>query len=161
VNRAPARLAIVDDHAKFRTVLREVIELMPEVAVTWESDDGLAALDRIASEPVDLVVIDLSLPGINGIDLIRRISERWPAVTTLVVTGHTEQTYVDEAFSAGARAYVLKGRPADLRAGIVAALADRRFTSPRVQAPDERRCTATPSSAPSSASTSVPPAAPQ
>lgn len=152
MNKAPARLAIVDDHAKFRKVLREVIELMPEVTVAWESDDGLAALGRITTDPVDLVVIDLSLPGINGIELIRRIGERWPAVTTLVVTGHTEQTYVDDAFTAGALAYVLKGRPAELRAGIAAALDGRRYTSPRIQASDARRCTTAPPSRPSSTS---------
>ncbi len=157
MNKAPARLAIVDDHAKFRTVLREAIELMPEVTVAWESDDGLAALDRIATDPVDLMVIDLSLPGINGIELIRRIGERSPAVRSLVVTGHTEQTYVDDAFAAGALAYVLKGRPAELRAGIAAALDRRRYTSPRVHVPDEGGCAAAPpssSSTPSSTSSS-------
>jgi DNA-binding NarL/FixJ family response regulator len=138
VSALPARVAIVDDHPKFRSVLREVIEQMPEVSVIWESDDGLAALDRIATDPVDLMVIDLSLPGINGIELIRRIDERWPTVTTLVVTGHTEQTYVDDAFDAGALAYVLKGRPGELRDGIAAALEDRRYTSPRIQAPSTR-----------------------
>lgn len=149
MNALPARVAIVDDHAKFRTVLREVIEQVPEVSVAWESDDGLAALDRIAAEPVDLVVIDLSLPGIDGIELIRRIDERWPAVRTLVVTGHTEQTYVDDAFDAGALAYVLKGRPAELRASIAAALDDRRYTSPRIQAPWQRPGAATPPPTPS------------
>ncbi len=57
-------------------------------------------------------------------------------MTTLVVTGHTEQTYVEEAFAAGASGYVLKGRPAELRAAVAAVLDDRRYTSPRVQAPD-------------------------
>ena len=60
----------------------------------------------IAADPIDLVVIDLSLPGINGIELIRRIRQRWPDVRTIVVTGHTEQAYVDDAFAAGALAYV-------------------------------------------------------
>jgi len=152
VNPLPARVAIVDDHAKFRTVLREVIEQVPEVSVAWESDDGLAALDRIAADPIDLVVIDLSLPGINGIELIRRIRQRWPDVRTIVVTGHTEQAYVDDAFAAGALAYVLKGRPAELRAGIAAALAVRRYTSPRIQAAEPPRgaSTSTPSSTSSS-----------
>jgi DNA-binding NarL/FixJ family response regulator len=143
VSALPKRVAIVDDHPKFRTVLREVIEQMPEVSVVWESDDGLAALDRIATDPVDLMVIDLSLPGINGIELIRRIDERWPAVTTLVVTGHTEQNYVNDAFDAGALAYVLKGRPAELRAGIAAALGEHRYASPRLQEPADRRDAAT------------------
>ena len=139
MNALPARVAIVDDHAKFRTVLREVIEQVPEVSVAWEADDGLAALDRIEADPIDLVVIDLSLPGINGIELIRRIRQRWPDVRTIVVTGHTEQAYVDDAFAAGALAYVLKGRPAELRAGIAAALDVRRYTSPRIQAPEGQR----------------------
>ncbi len=130
-----ARLAIVDDHTTFRTVLREVIEQMPDVVVAWEADNGLAALDRLDADDVDLVVVDLSLPGINGIELIRRIGARRPTAAAVVVTGHTEQTYVDEAFEAGARAYVLKGRPVELRTAIHTVLAGDRYTSPQIDAP--------------------------
>jgi DNA-binding NarL/FixJ family response regulator len=131
-----ARVAIVDDHPKFRAVMREVIDQMADVDVAWEAGDALAALDNIATDPVELVVIDLSLPGINGIELIRRLDRGWPGVASLVVTGHTEQAYVDDAFGAGALAYVLKGRPAELRAAVTAALAGQRYASPRVQPSD-------------------------
>jgi DNA-binding NarL/FixJ family response regulator len=136
VTAARTRVAIVDDHVQFRGVLREVIEQIDLVDVAWEAADGLAAIETMRESPVDVVVVDLSLPGINGIELIKRIKAGWPDVHALVVTGHTEHSYVEDAYAAGALAYVLKGRPEDLRAGVVASMQGRPYTSPSLEGAD-------------------------
>jgi DNA-binding NarL/FixJ family response regulator len=130
---APSRLALVEDHDRYRDVLRDVVGMLADVAVAWEAVDGLSALEHFEREAVDLAVIDVSLPRLNGIELIARVTERWPDTVCVAVSGHTEPSFVERAFGAGALAYVLKGRPGDLRDGIGAALAGARYLSPRLE----------------------------
>jgi DNA-binding NarL/FixJ family response regulator len=130
-----ARIAIVEDHDQYRRVLRDVIDRMPGVVVEWEAAGGREALDRLGAEPVepvDLMIVDLSLPAMNGLELVAAVGQRWPATTCIVVSGHSQRRYVRRSLEAGARAYVLKGRPGELRDGITAALAGRRYLSPRL-----------------------------
>lgn len=145
---APIQLAIVEDHDRYRQILREILELLPAVTVAWESANGAEALAHFEgadADPtaghspitdghpiVDLAVIDISLPGVNGIDLVAAVSRRWPAVRCVVVSGHTQQSYIQRSLDAGARAYVLKGRPAELRAAIAAVRAGQSYLSPRL-----------------------------
>lgn len=128
----PQRVGIVDDHLRYRQVLRAVVDAMPEVNVAWEVRNGQEALAVLATDLVDVLVVDLSLPGLSGVEVVRRAQMTWPSIAALVVSGHTGQSEIDESFAAGAKAYVLKGNPGELRDGIRATLAGDRYTSPRL-----------------------------
>ncbi len=127
---ASLRLGIVEDHIRYREALQATIAVMPGLTVAWLADDSADAVDKMADDVVDLVIVDLSIPGESGIWLIGSLLESWPDTRCVVVSGHTEASYVRRSFEAGATAYVLKGRPADLRAGIAAGRSGRRFVSP-------------------------------
>ncbi|MEZ5410049.1 MAG: response regulator transcription factor [Acidimicrobiales bacterium] len=141
-----AWLAIVEDHGRYRQVLRDVLEQAPEVEVVWDCADGAAALDRLAADavgdpadaaapvspPIDVVVVDFSLPGLSGLQVVTEVGRRWPTLRCVVVSGHSRRSYVEQSLAAGAMAYVLKGSPADLRAAVAAALAGHRFVSARL-----------------------------
>jgi DNA-binding NarL/FixJ family response regulator len=130
---AETRVALVEDHDRYREVLREVIGMLAGVTVAWEATDGLSALEHFEREAVDMAVVDVSLPRLNGIELIARIADRWPATVCVAVSGHTEPSFVERAFGAGAAAYVLKGRPGDLRDGLRSARDGVRYLSPRLE----------------------------
>jgi DNA-binding NarL/FixJ family response regulator len=134
---AAARIAVVEDHDRYRQTMRAVIELMPAMVVAWEAGDGESALELLAEHPVDLVIVDLSLPGVSGIELVSIIQRRWPTTPCVVVSGHAQRRHADRSLEAGARGYMLKGRPAELRDGISAALAGDRYLSPRLAPPGE------------------------
>lgn len=129
----PARLGIVDDHPTFRQALIDVVDQMPDAVVAWNAGGADEAMVHLKNDPVDLMVVDLSLPRVSGIELIRWIVASGRPIVTLVVSGHTERTYVQESFRAGAAAYVLKGRPSELRDGIRSAIGGQRYVSPRLQ----------------------------
>lgn len=105
-------LLLVDDHAIVRDGLRRVLEAQ---AASWqihEASSGFEALDRLRSQPVDVAIVDLSMPGMNGLDLTRRIKAERPATAVLVLTMHAEEQYALRAFKAGANGYVTKDSPA-------------------------------------------------
>jgi DNA-binding NarL/FixJ family response regulator len=127
------RVGIVEDHLRYREALQATIALISGITVAWVADDSTDAIARMTGDQVDLVIVDLSIPGESGIWLIGRLRETWPATTCIVVSGHTESSYVRRSIDAGASAYVLKGRPADLRAGIAAGRRRERFVSPALR----------------------------
>jgi DNA-binding NarL/FixJ family response regulator len=124
------RVGIVEDHRRYREALEATIAMISGITVGWVADDSGDALEKMTADQVDLLIVDLSIPGESGIWLLGRLRETWPDVTCIVVSGHTEVAYVRRAFDAGASAYVVKGRPADLRAGIAAGRRGERFVSP-------------------------------
>jgi DNA-binding NarL/FixJ family response regulator len=130
------RLGIVEDHLRYREALQATVASMSGVTVAWVADDSTDAVEKMTAEQVDLMIVDLSIPGESGIRLIGRVLETWPATTCIVVSGHTEPSFVRRSFEAGASGYVLKGRPADLRAGIAAGRRSERFLSPALHRQD-------------------------
>ena len=129
---APVRVGIVEDHLRYRAVLRAVIEQINGLHAVWEAADGRTALQLLEATPIDLAIVDLSLPEMNGIDVLTAFRRHQPGLSCVIVSGHTEHVYVERSLRAGAAAYVLKGRPADLRDGIAAAVAGGRYLSPRL-----------------------------
>lgn len=106
----PVRLALVDDFSMVRDGLRHIFDASDEAAVTMEACTGEQALDSLRHQSVDVAVIDLSLPGMSGLDLIKRLHREHPTVGIIALSLHAEAPYAWRAFAAGARGYVTKDR---------------------------------------------------
>lgn len=103
-----ARILIVDDHELARAGLAAVLMREPGVEVVGEADDGAAALDFVARHPVDLVMMDLQMPVMDGIEATRRIKALHPAVRIIIVTVQAKPDALMEALRAGVAGYLLK-----------------------------------------------------
>ena len=104
---------IVDDHALVRQGLATLINRSPDLEVVGQAPDSGKALELMAQKEPAVAVIDLSLAGGSGIDLLKEVSKRHPNVVTLVLTMHNELFYCERALRAGARGYVMKGEETD------------------------------------------------
>jgi DNA-binding NarL/FixJ family response regulator len=100
------RIIIADDHALFRQGLSRIIEGVGDLEVVGEAGDGLELLGLLAESPANLVILDLSMPKLRGLEAIRQIRERFTEVRVLVLTMHKE--YLHEALCAGASGYLVK-----------------------------------------------------
>ncbi|MCU7932620.1 MAG: response regulator transcription factor [Candidatus Thiodiazotropha sp. (ex Codakia rugifera)] len=102
------KIIIAEDHNILRAGLKALLTSNPQFEVIGEADNGREAIRRVIDLKPDLVIMDLSMPGLNGMDAIREIKERMPDVKTLVLTVHNEEEYVLASLKAGANGYVLK-----------------------------------------------------
>jgi two-component system, NarL family, response regulator NreC len=102
------QLLIVDDHPIVRHGIVQLLADQPDLRCRWQVDDAESALELLRSETVDLVIADISLPGLSGLDLTRRIASSRPDLPVLVMSMHDESAYADRAFVAGARGYLTK-----------------------------------------------------
>jgi DNA-binding NarL/FixJ family response regulator len=102
------RLLLVDDHTVVREGLKRLMEPLADQWTVTESGTGYQALECLRREPIDLAIVDLSMPGMSGLDLIRRIKSEFPGVAVLVLTMHREEQYAIRALQAGASGYVTK-----------------------------------------------------
>jgi DNA-binding NarL/FixJ family response regulator len=112
------RVLIVDDHASFRSGLRALLGTAGDVTVVGEASDGPAAVALTGRLQPDVVLMDVTMPGGDGISATKRIVESWPHVAVIVLTMDDGDVSLVRALQAGARGYVLKGaqRPELLRA---------------------------------------------
>jgi DNA-binding NarL/FixJ family response regulator len=102
------RILIVDDHPMMRQGLAQLISSEPDLTVGCEADTASQALELVASQKPDLVLLDISLPDKNGLELIKDIHVLCPEVLILVVSMHDEALYAERVLRAGARGYVMK-----------------------------------------------------
>ncbi len=102
------RILIIDDHPLVRERLREVIDSEPDLKVCGEADEHQAGLQLAQIEKPDLMVIDLSLRGSQGLDLIKDVHARHPSFAMLVLSMHEESLYAERVIRAGARGYITK-----------------------------------------------------
>jgi len=105
------RVFLVDDHAMFREGLRQLIEREQEIVVCGDAADGDTALAGIRTTHPDLVIVDISLGGTSGIDLIKSIKNEFEDLPVLVVSMHDESLYAERALRAGAMGFVMKHEP--------------------------------------------------
>jgi DNA-binding NarL/FixJ family response regulator len=103
------RIVVADDHPLFREGLRAVVDSASDVTVVGEAESGAAAAELALELKPDVVVMDLQMPGVNGIEAARRICEQSPSVAVLMLTMFEDDDSVFAAMRAGARGYVLKG----------------------------------------------------
>lgn len=103
-----ARILLADDHAVVRRGLRMVLDAEPDLQVVAEAGDGAEAVQRTLEENVDLAVIDISMPRMTGLQAVRELHRRQPALRILILSMHQNEQYLYEALRAGASGYVLK-----------------------------------------------------
>jgi DNA-binding NarL/FixJ family response regulator len=129
----PARVLLADDHAILRGGLRLVLEREPGLTVAGEAVDGREAVDWMANHEAEVVVMDVGMPGLNGIEATAEILRRRPHCPVVILSMHSDETYVLRCLRAGARGYVLKeSAEGELIAAIRAVLAGRSYFSPKV-----------------------------
>ena len=102
------RVLIADDHTLVRDGLRHILQGASGFEVVGEANDGVSTIALTRSNAADVLVLDLSMPGRNGVELIKQIKEEKPALRILVLTMHAEQQYAVRAFKAGASGYLTK-----------------------------------------------------
>lgn len=107
----PIRVLVVDDHPVVRDGLVAILGTQPDFVVTGEADNGVDAVERTAALGPDVVLMDLELPGFDGVEAIRRIRERSPAAAVIVLTAFDTDERIIAAVQAGAQGYLLKGAP--------------------------------------------------
>jgi two-component system response regulator NreC len=127
------RVLLADDHRLMRSGLRLVIERHPEFTVVGEADDGRQAVAMTESLQPDVVVMDIGMPNLNGIEAARQITEKHAGVAIVMLSMHSDEGYVLRALKAGARAYLLKdSAEEDLTRAIEAVRDGKSFFSPAV-----------------------------
>jgi len=108
------KIFIVEDHAVIRRGYVLLIKRRADLEVCGEAASGEDALNTIPVCDPDLVLIDVSLPGISGIDLVRRLKTTQPNLATLVISGHEESLFVEGVLAAGAKGYIMKEQAPDV-----------------------------------------------
>ena len=130
---ASLRIVLADDHTIVRHGLRLVLERQPDFAVVGEASNGREAIDVADRENPDVVVMDIGMPLLNGIEATKRITEQQPKTMVLILSVHSDEGYILKALRSGARGYLLKdSAEADLIQAIRAVCAGKAFFSPRV-----------------------------
>jgi DNA-binding NarL/FixJ family response regulator len=104
---------LADDHGVLRDGMQRLLEANADIKVVATADDGREAVEKAAELQPDVVVMDISMPEMNGLEATRRIAERAPATMVAILSMHSSAEMVREAFAAGARGYVLKESAGD------------------------------------------------
>jgi two-component system response regulator NreC len=129
------RILLADDHTVMRAGLRLLLERHENFEVIGEAADGRAAVEIAAAQKPDVVVMDVAMPHLNGVEAARQILNRNPDIAIVMLSMHSDESYVLRSLKAGARAYLLKdSAEADLIAAIQAIIEGRSFFSPGVRA---------------------------
>ncbi|MGO8817930.1 MAG: response regulator [Terriglobia bacterium] len=127
------RVLLADDHRLIRAGLRLVVDQQPDLSVVGEADDGRQAVELAKSLKPNVVVMDIGMPNLNGIEAARQIREIRPASAIVMLSMHSDEGYVLRALGAGARAYLLKdSATTDLVQAIHAVAEGKSFFSPAV-----------------------------
>ncbi len=103
-----SRILIADDHTLLRAGLKALLEQDPSIEVVGEADNGRDAIRAVGQLSPTLVLMDLTMPGMNGIDAVTEIKRRYPEVRVLVMTLHKAEDYIHASLKAGADGYILK-----------------------------------------------------
>ena len=106
---ARIKVLIADDHRDFRRVVREFLDRMPNVSVVGEATNGGEAVAQVELLIPDVVLMDISMPLMNGLEATRIIKQRWPDTKVLIATTYDDPTYRMQALEARADGYILKG----------------------------------------------------
>ncbi len=113
------RVVVVDDHVVVRSGLEQLLATTTDIQLVGTASNGIEALDVVETLDPDVVLMDLSMPELDGVEATRRITERFPRTRVLVLTSFSDQTRILDALAAGADGYLLKhAEPDEIAAGI-------------------------------------------
>jgi two-component system, NarL family, response regulator NreC len=125
------RIVLADDHTILRQGLKSLLAEEHDIQILGETGDGIEALQLVERKKPDILVVDVMMPGMNGLEVTRQVKEHFPEVKIVVLSMHMKEAYVMEAIRNGASAYVLKDSQAtDLISAIRGVMQGRRFLSP-------------------------------
>jgi DNA-binding NarL/FixJ family response regulator len=131
------RVLVVDDNEPFRRFVRTTLSTKPELEIIGEVSDGLEAVQKALELQPALIVLDIGLPGLNGIEAARRVRKLSPTSTILFLSQESSPEIVQEALCLGALGYVIKAHAArDLLNGVEAVLRNKQFVSSTLKAVD-------------------------
>jgi two-component system response regulator NreC len=129
----PIRVLLAEDHGTVREGLRHLLEGVPEVEVVGDVADGVSAVQAAQATSPDVVVLDISMPHLSGLDAIGQIMTKRPRTRIVILTRHRDIPFVREALAAGAAGYVLKQSAfSELRAAISAVAQGRQYIDPLI-----------------------------
>jgi two-component system, NarL family, response regulator NreC len=127
------KLLLADDHGIVRRGMRALLELEPDLEVVGEAADGQEALRLCESLRPEMAILDIAMPGLNGIEVAARASKRDPSLKVILLSMHADESYVVRALLAGAKGYLLKeATEEDLVPAVRAVAAGKSFFSPAV-----------------------------
>ncbi len=125
------RLLIVDDHPLVRSGIKALITMEDDMDVCGEAEDHREAMDAIAQDKPDMVLVDISLKNSNGLNLLKEITQTYPNLMTLAVSMHDEYTYAIRCLKAGAKGYIMKQEGTErILTAIRAVLEGKTYLSP-------------------------------
>ena len=104
----PVHVILADDHTLVRAGIRALLEKLPDVKVVGEADDGREVLDLVKAQRPDVVLLDIAMPGLNGLEAAERMARDFPGVKIIILSMHHNEEYVLRALKAGAAGYLLK-----------------------------------------------------
>jgi DNA-binding NarL/FixJ family response regulator len=107
------RIIIADDHKMFRDGFCRMLEEQPDIEVVGEADNGRTAVQLALELVPDIIIMDISMPGMNGIEAVHRILSEQPKIKVISLSMHADEKYVSMMLKAGAKGYILKDRPFD------------------------------------------------
>jgi DNA-binding NarL/FixJ family response regulator len=129
----PLRVVLADDHALVRAGIRALLEKLPGIEVVGEADNGRQALELIKKTSPNLILLDISMAELGGLEALPRIVRDFPGVKVLILSGHANEEYVLRALRCGATGYMLKEAAAEeLGLAIKAVAQDKTYLSPSV-----------------------------
>ena len=132
------RIVLADDHEAFRASIRALLQRAPDLEVIGEADDGVEALELVRTGRPDVVVVDIRMPRLSGVDAIRELVKVHPSVKIVVFSLNAERMFASEMLDAGASGYVTKGDARELPRAIRAVASGTPYLSTEVagKAPD-------------------------
>lgn len=150
---AKLRILLADDHETVREGLRMILNAQPDMQVVATAGDGHEAVSQAERMTPDVVIMDISMPGLNGLAATVRLTERCPDAKVLTLTRHADSSYLQQLLRAGAAGYVLKqSRPAELLHAIRAVATGGKYLDSSMTAPaagNDAKAAATPGPEPS------------
>jgi DNA-binding NarL/FixJ family response regulator len=128
------KVALIDDHPIVRQGLRNLLQSEPSFEVVAEADDGISGLEQVRRVRPDVLIVDLMMPGLNGLDLIKQVLKSLPRLRIVVLSMQSADSYVVEALNLGASGYVLKETgPSEIIQAIKTVVAGNRYLSPKLE----------------------------